>query len=436
MNMNIDQVHVKLVIVQFAGAIELTLIILSIWVLLGSFEEANWWHFLDPMTTGISFRAIYLLLASVLLPPILLGFKLIRCYKLPWYFLLFAKLIPSILLCVVAHPGLRNDAWKRSVLLGSGVGLIPLFVAWILTEIPNGFTVSMPNTLRLDEKPSTSKTESNIETHLSEYQSTSNENFKTFQTNDFILDAACLVAILLNMSVRFCTGSVNVFAESSLFSFMLLLVTGAFLVINTTYKMDKLTLKVNEQTTPGDEKATPDDEQATSDDEQATPDGEQANPDDEQISQLNDVEHADQYLEKKKEKKGYNILEKSLEKKASKRFRLFNADQDESVFVFSCIQGFTVGLMAVMFLMFLSTPYILQTWTKKRLNETAYGSLILLAFTSGIIFTLFVPPKTNLIDSDQVRINWVLYYFRRSFDGNSEEYLKEKFILAASINYE
>ena len=357
----IHQKSKKLLLEQLSKAIQKILIALSNWVLLTSFLEANWWHFLDPVLTGISLSALGLLFATVLITPLLLSIKAIRCYRPSFVILCTLKLIPPALLCLVSSPYLYFHAWKRTVLLAIGVSLIPFSVAWILSKPPishfaNQFTGAKSNAqvYLLDENYG-------ISILLKSHRSMPPEN------KDLFMDTTFLAAVLLNMSVRYCCGSINAFHENWIFSLFLLVFIGGFEIRNSFLNnFQSLTKSIHHKENNNHELF-----------------------DENNMNFDQDVKHESDVDRTKME--DFDEFEEN--------HFLLQSNLVNQIVAFGCIQGFGLSILLIIFQMFFNTPRFLMYWSKINYK---HDWLIIVFFTFGIVCTFMVPPKGNLFCSSQV----------------------------------
>ena len=359
----IDRKSKPLLFQQFIEAIHQILFALSNWVLLTSFLEANWWHFVDPLLTGISFPAITLLFATVLIAPSLLGVKTIRCYQPNILILSILRLTPSVLIFTVS---LVSDSWKRTVILGVGIVLMPFSVGWILSKSPISFysfsTFETGYQSEVNDKTFT--TISNI---------LSIEGTKKSTNNNFIMDTIFLAAVLLNMSVRYCCGSINAFYENWIISLFLLIFIGCFEIWSLIHDNKGLHFW---QDVTGKVAA-------------------------ERNGHIKLIEEKNSAEEDKESQKYYSNSKKNYVTDTEDKYSLLSSKFFVVIVVSSCIQGFALGAVLKAFLTFLNTPTFLTNCSG---NNYKYDWLIILFFTVGIICTLMVPPKTNFCYSSQVNI--------------------------------
>ena len=186
---------------------------LSAWLVIISFFEADFWHFTDPSTSGFSVSGAMALVFSIVVTPIIFAWRRFRTLRIPSEVKLILKIIPSLFLMISSLPQLNVHPFARTGLLGFGMAMLPFIFFWILHEPPFDLPVhekSLPVSICLNKvclSDSTSNT----------FVSDSRE-VKPGTSFDSYFDVKLSVAILAAMSIRHCTGSINVFYENWAYS--------------------------------------------------------------------------------------------------------------------------------------------------------------------------------------------------------------------------
>ena len=368
---------------ELFDAAEKLVVIWSNWLVLLSFFEADWWHFTDPRTSGISITAIVILFCSVCLTPMLLCSKRVRLYKLHSAVIISLKIAPSCLLLLSSSPALRSNAWIRTCLLGIGVALIPLVLNRIISK--TSLTISkkeldndIPNTIAVDSY------------HLSKKSSLKNGSFiartkrlmdqTQFIFRDKYVEIPILTAILFNMSVRYCSGTLNIFYENWLSSLSLSIILLFLVALNFLFRRKRSRDGVGPRQRTVSVAAKPEDLDLI----------DHANGTEQQNA--NGSFYSDKVADKisNNEFTDRKIVEKMTA--VEDKHHLFTGLPFSIVVsICGCIHGFTVGILLVLFIWFFSTPMLLVRWS----GHTYYrdGIFILLAFAIGILVSFFIRPE-------------------------------------------
>ena len=204
--------NVKRVIFELISALDVIALAFTCWLVLISFYEANFWHFTDPSTLGISIPGSIVFLAALSITPFFLSSIKIRLLKLHVVLLFLLKIVPGLLLLISSLPQLNSSPWARTCLLAFGVALLPFILSWILSR-SNDDLPSASN-----RKPSANFKNVIEPKSIERYESVP---MISSEPRDNFIDVIILAAIQINITIRYSTASINVFYEEWQYSFAL-----------------------------------------------------------------------------------------------------------------------------------------------------------------------------------------------------------------------
>ena len=230
--------------------IEKLFITLSHWLVLQSFYEADWWHFTDPSTIGVSTPGVVVFVFAFFSPAISLVLKpFLEPMMKNGFFAFIVKVLPSILLFCASLTHFASYPWIRTSFLAIGVALSPLLFILALSDYRENFGL-MKDVGKAEYNLSSNQLQS-FRSRAERTRSVSSNS--ELQPSDDHSEAILLVAILMSMTIRWYFGTINVFYETWQFS-LALFVCIAMSAVSTWVKEAKrkhLTFKFSRRKSSG-----------------------------------------------------------------------------------------------------------------------------------------------------------------------------------------
>ena len=341
-------------------------IVLSHWILLTSFLEANWWHFTDPNNLGISFSASIIFLSATFLPSMFIGLSQAYSLKLSVLKRVAIKLTPSILLFLSSLPIFSTLPWTRTGILATGVAVSPLFFIVSFSDtFTNGRDSKKIYRFEVDNGRSIKKVAEAKNSHVSIQEvkqvfisksgSARNAHAKVGHSETIIL-----VSLLINLFIRWSFGTINIFYENWKASLALCLLVTVVAVITCNIKT-QLEWRKNANDDLNYDEAVKDD-------------------------LIIDYEKK-QNIALRQNQTDFKSSEVGLQSEFVSNINLLKAGdkrfQYVSAYVQGCVQGFTFGTLLIIFVWSFNTPNLLARWSN--LNPDNYGIFFIFIFGCGIL---------------------------------------------------
>jgi len=372
----------------FTGVFEVTekvLIALSHWLVLTSFYEADWWHFTDPSNTGLSIKAITIILVALFIPTILFQLKRFVFGKKIHFIALFViKVFLAVLLFLSSLPILLYYPWIRTLMLAVGISFSPFLL--ITTFSDRSFQKSLRRRFNciescLNRKP--------LKSEIDRLRIVS-------MSRDSYSEAILLVAVLLSMLIRWSFATINIFYECWQASLVLLITLASISFVSsfqgrtTRWTMKKSFESASTRTqlmTTVDIGKAPNIKSDLVVDQDSQLDqsslhhrnsmvklgnfgdddnGDDVDDDDTMSSESHSQTTFDKYFSHSNRSRKYSRI--------------------ALLFLASVVQGFALGMLLVFFLWIFSTPNLLVRWSGR--NPETYGTLVIAFLAVGIIASM------------------------------------------------
>ena len=372
---------------------EKLLIILSHWLVLTSFYEADWWHFTDPSNTGISMKAIVIILCALFIPTVLFQIKRFVLGKnIHFIILFFLKVCLAILLLLSSLPVFLSSPWVRTGVLALGVGLSPILLTIVLSYRSWPKSWSKKGCLSSRETCLSFEQSNSLELETDKSQFLKDKS----KSRDSHSEAMLLVAVLLSMLLRWSFATINIFYESWQASFVLLICL-AFFAFLSTFQTRK---RFNNRFRKSYGSASTHTEIVMSADVDHTPSSKLHTmvEDGKVFQNRSSVDHRNSLVKltslPEDDDTSRSDSPLPFEKPVSDRNCFPYSLRVVLLFLAGAVQGFALGMLLVFSLWMFSTPNLLVRWSGE--NPSTHGPLVIVFFTVGIIFSICAK---NLLDA-------------------------------------
>ena len=381
---------------DFFKIIEKLLIALSHWLVLVSFYEADWWHFTDPNSIGISTKAIIILLMSLFVPTGLFFCKHLITFKLSFIKQTICKVTPAFLLLSSSLPFFAQLPWVRTGILALGVALSPLCLTVNLSQHSDehkqnkccGTQNCFKPTIALKKSNSLTSEAVHLRIDAACHESGLFENHS---------EAIILVAVLINMTIRWCFGTINIFYEAWQASLALFMCLISFAILSCFQTRKGLGYSKARKSIGSVSAHT--DIVLTTDQEnkvwrcKSNNNPEKSNQHDssskEQESLAERVLSDDEASSSPESNERTTFVESfSVTTNSSKRVRI------SLLYIAGATLGLSIGTLLVMYLWVFSSPNLLPRWSGE--DPKSHGYLVLLFFGLGTLFSLCHKAILNL----------------------------------------
>ena len=390
-------VMMKAFFFEILDVTEKVLIILSHWIVLTSFYEADWWHFSDPSTTGISLKATVIIVLAVFLPTLLFRTKQ-YLFRKPIHFIVivFFKLLLSIFLFLTSLPAFARFPWIRTGVLAVGLGVSPLLLTIILPAsgllLPR-YMLDHCNVNCMESCSSSTCKQSN-------WLCSDNFHLKTvpnrkWSSRDCYSEIMLLVAVLLSMVIRWAFATVNVFYETWQASLVLLICLASFSFLSSyLYKNSNFNVYSNDRKSINSASAHTE-IVATSEIDDKLSSSKSANFNKQEPHQDLLSTHRHHSLVKltglsddADNLSSESTLPSTFDKSFSDDNGLLKPLGLPILLVGGIIHSFALGTLIAIFLWLFSTPNMLVRWSGE--SPESHGMLVIVFFAVGIILSLSI----------------------------------------------
>ena len=380
---------------QLISALDIVAFAFICWLVLISFYEADFWHFTDPSTSGLSITGSIVLFVAFCITPFFLCWKKLRLLKLHVVLLFLLKILPGLLLLISSLPQLNSSPWGRTGLLAFGVALLPFMVSWILSRSNDDLPAA--SDAAKNHEPS-----ANFKNVIEPESLEKNDSTPTIssESRDSFIDVIILAAIQINITIRYSTASINVFYEDwryscalFVFGFLLAALKSALLHVYKIPRKDQCLPKPNSPSplTPKNNAMFDNRSNMTA----------QTNLSDNGSPSIK--HEATTYTDSE------NTLNKS-ECSSESPQKVLSWPSALIVGVSGGIHGVNIGSLVVLFVWLFSSPHILCRWSG--LDPYYNGVFVVLGLLFGLFATLLFRPerlcfapyesKRNLLSEKQI----------------------------------
>ena len=367
-------------IFQVISVFDSVAVAFSSWMTLISFYEADFWHFTDPNTTGLSVAGAIVLILSFCVTPLFLASKSLRLVKINVIIVFLLKILPSLLLMISSLPQLAQSPWLRTGLLAFGVAMLPFVVSLILTRSTNCLSAG-PKLRSLSPKVNNIPP-TQVQTNRNDENPT-----KLTQSFDNFVDAIVLTAVLVGMSIRYCTVTINIFYEDWRYSCALFVFVFVLTVLKSAleYVEQKKFYQSMASTTIHQENDVVDNRSSCT----------------AQIS-FEDKTRSKQETPRVSQSNSNNSRKNSDSSGSPpNKQTVFSWSFVLTVNISGCVHGVTTGLLVLLFVWFFSTPnFFCRLSDKEPYNN---GVFVVLGLMVGVLASLLFRPEKVCADLYDVK---------------------------------